>query len=639
MSDLGMTVGLIKALAPEPEVDPADITAAVDDWLDDHPEATTTVTDGSITKAKLNASLQGTVDDVDALKSAVNYDGESFGTQLKKDTYINVYGDETSGVGRLCSEYIPCPPYVKVTYVGENNHSGVYGLSFFDKDKVFLGGDKNNGSAKGTPTTVVSPEGTCYCRLSTDTSLVASGSYVQVDTIYKPFVWTNDRINSVEHSVDAMKKLGSALTPFEMPDGFSTESPVTVLTDGYHYTTDFNAENFKNTGGSTIYVSPLAGTSGNGTRGNPYRYAAAYSAAQDGDTIVLLPGIYSRAGQFFTEIKKSINVIGEGKATICLGDLTQFSLATGYDNVYVGQRSSGTYVFDVSNAPDQVIPLEAVESLANCAATKGSYYKDSSNYYVHPFKSGDPTGTLMIGVISTAEIPMSVSNSDQDVNVYIGNITIVGNPNGTAVNMASSTNDLTACYDNVKFILCGYGSENAFIVNGGNVVLHQCEVDGAYRDGFNYNGSNAHGLESRPCYVTEIDCKARNCGIGQTQEIMNCSTSHLGAVILRINGEYSDCLGPVVADVQDGTKSVNLGCKAYHSTASASGQCNGFQSANGTSTMWLYNCIAVGSSIDCNIGEGGAMILNQCSYGSKAEGVVSNDEVAITDWIVRHVAN
>lgn len=44
-----------------------DLQDAVDTWLDDHPEATTTVEDGAITKAKLNSGLQGTVDDVDDL--------------------------------------------------------------------------------------------------------------------------------------------------------------------------------------------------------------------------------------------------------------------------------------------------------------------------------------------------------------------------------------------------------------------------------------------------------------------------------------------------------------------------------------------------------------------------------------------
>ena len=69
MSDIGTTVGLIKALAPKPTAE--DVSAAVDAWLDDHPEATTTVQDGSITKAKLDASLQETVDDVGDLKSAM----------------------------------------------------------------------------------------------------------------------------------------------------------------------------------------------------------------------------------------------------------------------------------------------------------------------------------------------------------------------------------------------------------------------------------------------------------------------------------------------------------------------------------------------------------------------------------------
>lgn len=70
MSDTGKTIALIKALAPAPEIDPEQVKQDVEDWLDDHPEATTTVQDGTITKAKLNASLQGTVDDVDELKSA-----------------------------------------------------------------------------------------------------------------------------------------------------------------------------------------------------------------------------------------------------------------------------------------------------------------------------------------------------------------------------------------------------------------------------------------------------------------------------------------------------------------------------------------------------------------------------------------
>lgn len=65
------TFGAAVAVAKKALTDPTVIEGAVSDWLDDHPEATTTVQDGSITKAKLDASLQGTVDDVGDLKTQI----------------------------------------------------------------------------------------------------------------------------------------------------------------------------------------------------------------------------------------------------------------------------------------------------------------------------------------------------------------------------------------------------------------------------------------------------------------------------------------------------------------------------------------------------------------------------------------
>lgn len=70
MAKTGMTVGLINALTDP--VDPAVITEAVEGWLDDHPEATTTVEDGSITKAKLDSNLAGAIDDVGDLKTEID---------------------------------------------------------------------------------------------------------------------------------------------------------------------------------------------------------------------------------------------------------------------------------------------------------------------------------------------------------------------------------------------------------------------------------------------------------------------------------------------------------------------------------------------------------------------------------------
>lgn len=53
-----------------------DITAAVDAWLDAHPEATTTVQDGAITRAKLDADLKEKTDAVPGLKSAIQQTAE-----------------------------------------------------------------------------------------------------------------------------------------------------------------------------------------------------------------------------------------------------------------------------------------------------------------------------------------------------------------------------------------------------------------------------------------------------------------------------------------------------------------------------------------------------------------------------------
>lgn len=75
------------------------ITAAVNDWLDDHPEATTTVEDGAISYAKLDSSLQGTVDDVGELKSAIDdkVDIEQGVAQAGKALVVGADGNVTTG--------------------------------------------------------------------------------------------------------------------------------------------------------------------------------------------------------------------------------------------------------------------------------------------------------------------------------------------------------------------------------------------------------------------------------------------------------------------------------------------------------------------------------------------------------------
>lgn len=71
MAELGTVVALIKSMSG---ADPAVIEQAVQDWLDDHPEATTTVQDGSITEAKLAQDVLADLAEVEELKEAIAYE-------------------------------------------------------------------------------------------------------------------------------------------------------------------------------------------------------------------------------------------------------------------------------------------------------------------------------------------------------------------------------------------------------------------------------------------------------------------------------------------------------------------------------------------------------------------------------------
>lgn len=75
--NMGIVAGLIKALAPG--VDPQVIDQAVTDWLDDHPEATTTVQDGSITEEKLAQDVLAELGEIEELREAIENISEETG--------------------------------------------------------------------------------------------------------------------------------------------------------------------------------------------------------------------------------------------------------------------------------------------------------------------------------------------------------------------------------------------------------------------------------------------------------------------------------------------------------------------------------------------------------------------------------
>ena len=86
----------------------ADMIEAIGDWLDDHPEATTTVEDGAITKAKLDSDLQETVDEVSDLKSAIG------NVEIDNMTFLLSVGSYKAATGQTNTDNAYCRTNVKI---------------------------------------------------------------------------------------------------------------------------------------------------------------------------------------------------------------------------------------------------------------------------------------------------------------------------------------------------------------------------------------------------------------------------------------------------------------------------------------------------------------------------------------------
>ena len=73
------------------------VTEAVNNWLDAHPEATTTVQDGAITYAKLDTNLKGEVDQISDLKSAKADKATTPGIIEPEETEADLYVCDPDG--------------------------------------------------------------------------------------------------------------------------------------------------------------------------------------------------------------------------------------------------------------------------------------------------------------------------------------------------------------------------------------------------------------------------------------------------------------------------------------------------------------------------------------------------------------
>lgn len=426
----------------------------------------------------------------------------------------------------------------------------------------------------------------------------------------------NEALSVERARIDAItavhrKHMPKVYQRFVYPNGFAgAYRPVGIYWDGENFITDFNANDWKYSGGNTFYVSVGGNYLNDGlSREAPIQLYQAINRAADGDTIIITEGVYSIGDLPLSEynLARNVNIIGEGDVVLAPGSRIYSDFvkdtATG---LWSAEHPVPIRVLNLDNVD---IALSAAHSVENCISTTASYYHDGKKLYINT--EHDPNGRLMILYETIGFNCINGANC----RLYMENITIIGGASNFQTNK-SPDYDFEIILNGCTFLYALY-DRAAVRFAGGNVLLVNCKVAYARDDGFGYVAYNADNQYVVTNFV-EINCIGANNGLNADVENKNGSTAHSGIKGIRVNGLYYNNNGGNVADVQKDTQTVNLGCEAYDSAASDASQGFGLQQAG--TTMWLYNCKARGNNADLVAYGDTTAHIHNCHFGSVAGG-------------------
>lgn len=296
--------------------------------------------------------------------------------------------------------------------------------------------------------------------------------------------------------------------------------------------------------------------------GHPLKTIAAAYAKPDVDRIRVRNSYFLKSECLPTSISRSMEIIADDENVYLTADMAnKLGTWSQVDNYWVSDLAGGEFiarVYDRANLNSfgHWSTLTNRASIAEVNANPGSWYLSAVGgfLYVRTIDDRQPDGDILCydSVVGT---------------VYKDNLKIyyegINHRHGGSTGNASATGGAKTYYKN-----CTLFSVSPRGLN--EVILQNCYVYKSGDDGINYDSRNGIVTKS-----IEIDCEVFDGGASTTNQ---CSTTHNGCLVVRINGKYHDFTGQQIADTGTGGKTWMLGSEVYNAPSV------GIYS---TVTMWL----------------------------------------------------
>lgn len=331
-----------------------------------------------------------------------------------------------------------------------------------------------------------------------------------------------------------------------------------IYTDGNgKYNTDFDFSILKHGSGQTYYVS------GNGNDANDgltkkTALKNIYAALNKSDVgTIMIDGQFNyyrtKSGYHVGTINKDVNLIGyNGKPKIICAEELTFVPTTDKANVKHAQRTSVARVIDLNQLDDagDYLELNKVNSVDEVNETPNTWFTENRLVYVN-------SDSENLACLLNAELLKIQGNH----HIYLENIELIGGRRN--IRFETETGELIL--NDIRGSYCVQSNGNGLEMVGGNYcVSNKVEFSKEILDGFNYH----KGMNNSLPYFIEIDCIGRDNGFEQGsagQKSNNGSTSHDGVKGIRINGIYIRNDGGNIAEVNEGTSTLNLACTSSES--------------------------------------------------------------------------